>query len=64
LYAHDIKGAARNIGADEVGRVAKDMEDSAREGKFNAITENLPKLRTAFEQLQDTFAKYVKECKR
>lgn len=59
LYSHDIKGAARNIGAEEVGRVARDMEDNARVGKFKEVASALPSLNEVFTKLTEAFDKYV-----
>jgi len=58
LYSHDIKGAARNIGAEEVGRIAKDMEEKARTENYKKVAELLPSLREAFEKLEKAFGQY------
>jgi len=63
LYAHDIKGAARNLGADELGRVAKDAEEAARDTQFDRVRLLLPQLQTAFASLKESVAKYVKQRK-
>jgi len=64
LYSHDIKGASRNIGADELGRVAKEAEDSAREAKYTRILEMLPQLREAFRLLDIAVSNYVASRKK
>lgn len=64
LYSHDIKGAARNIGADEVGRVAKDMEDYSRKSEFKKVSEALPSLTDAFDKLTETIDKYLEAQKK
>jgi len=58
LYSHDIKGAARNIGAEEVGRIARDLEESARTENYKKVTDSLPSLREAFEKLEKAFGLY------
>lgn len=59
LYSHDIKGAARNIGAEEVGRVAKDMEENARIEQFKKVSDAMPSLKDCFSKLVEAFGKYI-----
>jgi len=63
LYSHDIKGAARNLGADELGRVAKEAEEASRDSQFDRVRQLMPQLNTAFVSLKESVAKYVKQRK-
>lgn len=64
LYSHDIKGAARNIGAEEVGRVAKEMEENARAAAFKEVSDALPALNDAFKKLIELFEEYLASHKK
>ncbi len=43
--AHGIKGAAANVSAEELRRVAEAMEEAGRRGDLDALAQDLPVLR-------------------
>jgi PAS domain S-box-containing protein len=51
--AHAIKGAASNIGGDQLQRVAFEIEQAARAGDLNAAGSCLAELQSQFERLKE-----------
>jgi CheY-like chemotaxis protein/HPt (histidine-containing phosphotransfer) domain-containing protein len=54
--AHSIKGAAANIGAERMRRVACAMEKAAEDGDLDAVCARLPGLEQEFADLQKVIA--------
>lgn len=50
--AHAMKGSSGNVGGMEVHRVAREVEDAARDGNWDAVGERVKTLRTAFNRLR------------
>ncbi len=55
IAAHSVKGAAGNVGADELARAAGELENALRHGDDDAVQAALP----AFAQAVDRFARAV-----
>ncbi len=53
LYAHAIKGASANLGAERLSEVAKWLEHMAADGDLSQAQEYLHKIQTEFERLED-----------
>ena len=51
--AHELKGLARAIGADELGTLSEQAEESARLGRWDDFTARLPELDAAHRRLAE-----------
>ncbi|PMP72105.1 MAG: hypothetical protein C0187_02315 [Calditerrivibrio nitroreducens] len=50
--AHQIKGSSYNVGADKIGNIAKEIEISAKSGKYEIIDQLIETLKNEFDKLQ------------
>jgi HPt (histidine-containing phosphotransfer) domain-containing protein len=57
--AHSIKGSASNIGATRVSRVAADIEDRARVGRWDGIADLARQLDLDYAELVGRIAAYA-----
>jgi len=62
LYSHDIKGSAKNIGAEEIGRIALIMEDASKLEEYDTIEKHMDELYNAFKLLKEVFKKYITQA--
>ena len=49
--AHTIKGSSGNFGAEEVARLARDIESAGKNGNFPAAAALVPELKRQFERV-------------
>jgi len=49
--AHDVKGSSNNVGAIGVGAVGKDMEELAKQKKYDQVLALLPVARKEFDEM-------------
>ena len=54
---HTIKGAAANISAEALCKIASDLEKAGKSGDLNAVKSCLPKLEKEFERLKQAMEK-------
>jgi HPt (histidine-containing phosphotransfer) domain-containing protein len=59
LHAHSIKGSSSNIGATEVQKVGKIMDDGAKEKDINTLEENLTLLKSVLDQTTIVLRTYL-----
>ncbi|HSW00450.1 MAG TPA: Hpt domain-containing protein [Sedimentisphaerales bacterium] len=52
-YAHTIKGAAANVNAEALRRIASDMEQAGRANDREQVAMLMPQLRSAFDDLMN-----------
>ncbi|MCP4678871.1 MAG: response regulator [Deltaproteobacteria bacterium] len=56
LHAHTIRGAAANMGADDLCALAHKLETACKTGDLDVVRSNLPFLWSRFELLKETIA--------
>jgi len=59
LYSHDIKGAAKNIGAEEVGRIGFILEEASKSSNYDKASSHMDELQDAFKKLLESFKSYT-----
>jgi CheY-like chemotaxis protein/HPt (histidine-containing phosphotransfer) domain-containing protein len=63
-HAHSIEGAAANIGAGRMRRVALEMEKAAGAGDLGAVKRRMAELQSEFERVRDAMAAGNREAPR
>ncbi len=61
--AHSLKSSAANVGAEEVRRIANDVEIASSEGEVQRVRDLVPKLEEAFTLALRELEMNVKEVK-
>jgi PAS domain S-box-containing protein len=59
--AHRLKGAALNLGLEELGRIAKEMEQAAANGSAEEAARHLPALQSAYETAAEVLRDLLRE---
>jgi len=63
LQAHTIKGTAANLSGLNLQAVASEMERAGKEQDVEALTELMPELNKAYQQLMSMMKQYLDDCK-